>query len=289
MRVFVGGASGYIGSAVARSLKRRGHQVVGSARSKAAAERLSAAGVEPVQADLSDPASFGRAARTADAVIQTASTSDSSSPENEPKAAAAVLEAIAGAGKTFILTSGVWVYGSTGDTPVTEETPPRPLAIVAWRPAHEQVVLRAPKTRGVVIRPGWVYGNGGGTPGVWVGSAKNQRKVTIPGDGKSRWSTVHVDDLAELYALALEKATPGAVFNGTSGEVITTGDMGRAIARRHAAELSFWPLVEARRALGPYADGLAIDQIVRSPASIGLGWKPSSVTLADDLVTGSYD
>jgi nucleoside-diphosphate-sugar epimerase len=288
MRVFIGGASGYIGSAVARSLKKHGHHVVGSARSKAAAERLTAAGVEPVQADLSDPASFGRAARSADAVIQTASTSDASSPENEPKAAAAVLEAIAGAEKTFILTSGVWVYGNTGDTPVTEETPPHPIPIVAWRPAHEQAVLRAPRTRGIVIRPTWVYGNGGGTPGVWVASAKNQHRVTIPGDGKSRWSTVHVDDLAELYALALEKAAPGTVFNGASAEVITTGDIGRTIAGRHPAELSFWPLVEARRALGPYADGIAIDQIIRSPASTALGWKPSSVTLAEDLATGSY-
>jgi nucleoside-diphosphate-sugar epimerase len=288
MRVFIGGASGFIGSAVARSLKKRGHHVVGSARSKAAAERLTAAGVEPVQADLSDPASFGRAARSADAVIQAASTFDANTPENEPKAAAAVLEAIAGAGKTFILTSGAWVYGSTGDTPVTEETPPHPIAIVAWRPRHEQAVLRAPGTRGVVIRPAWVYGNGGGTPGVWVASAKNQRRVTVPGDGKSRWSTVHVDDLAELYALALEKATPGAIYNGASTEVMTTGDIARAITRRHPAELSFWPIVEARRALGPYADGIAIDQIVRSPASIALGWKPSSVTLADDLGTGSY-
>ena len=288
MRVFVGGASGFIGSAVSRSLKRRGHEVFGSARSDAAAEKLSAAGIEPVKADLSDPASFATAARTADAIIQAASTFDARSPENEPKAAAAILEAIAGAGKTFILTSGAWVYGSSGDTPVTEETPPRPIAIVAWRPAHEQAVLRAAGTRGVVIRPGWVYGNGGGTPGVWVVSAKNQRKVTVPGDGKSRWSTVHVDDLGELYALALEKATAGSVYNGTSGEVITTGDIGRAITRRHPAELSFWPIVEARRALGPYADGIAIDQIVRSPASLALGWKPSAISLAEDLATGSY-
>jgi nucleoside-diphosphate-sugar epimerase len=288
MRVFVGGASGYIGSAVARSLKRRGHHVLGSARNEAAAEKLRAAGVEPVQADLSDAASFGRAARSADAVIQTASTSSVQSSDNEPRAAAAVLEAIAGEGKTFILTSGAWVYGSTGDTPVTEETPLRPFSLVAWRPAHEQAVLRAPKTRGIVIRPAWVYGRGGGTPGVWVSSAKDQRKVTVVGDGKSRWSTVHVDDLGELYALLLEKAPGGTVFNGASAEVITTGDAGRIVARRHTAELSFWPLEEARRTLGPYADALASDQIVRSPASLALGWKPSSVTLAEDLATGSY-
>lgn len=288
MRVFVGGASGYIGSAVARSLKRRGHHVLGSARNDAVAEKLSAAGVEPVRADLSDPESFGRAARGAEAVIQAASTSDAHSPDYEPRVAAAVLAAIAGAEKTFILTSGVWVYGSTGDAPATEQTPPHPFSLVAWRPAQEQTVLRAKKTRGVVIRPGWVYGRGGGTPGVWVASAKAQRKVTVTGDGRSRWSTVHVDDLGELYALALEKASAGAILNGTSGEVITTGDAGRIVARRHGAELTFWPLEDARRAMGPYADALAGDQVVRSPASLALGWKPTAGTLAGDLATGSY-
>jgi nucleoside-diphosphate-sugar epimerase len=288
MRVFVGGASGYIGSAVARSLKRRGHHVLGSARSDAAAEKLKAAGVEPVRADLSDAASFGRAARTADAVIQAASTSDAHSPDYEPRAAAAILEAIAGAEKTFIVTSGVWVYGPTGDTPATEETPPRPFSMVSWRPALEQAVLRAAKVRGIVIRPGWVFGRGGGTPGVWVASARTQRKVAVPGDGKSQWSPVHVDDLGELYALALEKAPAGSIYNGTSGEVITTGDVGRTIARRHGAELSLWPLEDARKALGPYADALALDQVVRSPAALALGWRPGAVTLAEDLATGSY-
>jgi len=288
MRVFVGGASGYIGSAVARSLKRRGHHVLGSARNDAAAEKLRAAGVEPVRADLSDAASFGRAAKSADAVIQAASTSDAHSPDYEPRVASAILAAIAGAEKTFIMTSGVWVYGPTGDTPATEETPPRPFSMVTWRPPMEQTVLHAGKTRGIVIRPGWVYGRGGGTPGVWVASAKARRKVVVPGDGKSRWSTVHVDDLGELYALALEKAPAGGIYNGMSGEVITTGDIGRAIARRHGAELSFWPLEDARKAMGAYADALALDQVARSPASLALGWKPTSVSLAEDLATGSY-
>src|SRR5215813_1799489 len=168
MRVFVGGATGYVGSAVARSLRRRGHHVFGSARNDAAAEKLRAAGVEPVPADLADAPSYGRAAKNADAVIQASSTSDAHSPENEPRAAAAILAAIAGTGKAFVFTSGLWVYGPTGDTPATEETPPRPLPIVAWRPAVEQAVRSAANARGIVIRPGWVYGRGGGTPGDWV-------------------------------------------------------------------------------------------------------------------------
>ncbi|HET6981603.1 MAG TPA: NAD-dependent epimerase/dehydratase family protein [Myxococcaceae bacterium] len=288
MRVFIGGASGFIGSAVARSLKRRGHEVFGSARNAATAERLREAGVEPVRADLSDAGSFGRAAKSADAIIQLASTSDAHSPEYEPRAASAVLAAITGTQKTFILTSGCWVYGGTGDTPVTEETPVRPFSMVTWRPALEQAVLRAPKIRGIVVRPGWVYGRGGGTPGVWVASAKSQRKVVIPGDGRSRWSVVHVDDLAELYALILEKAPAGTIYNGSSGEVLTTGEIGRAIARRHGAELVLWPLDDARKAMGPYADALALDQIVQSPAALALGWKPGAPSLAEDLATGSY-
>jgi len=288
MRVFVGGASGFIGSAVARSLKRRGHQILGSARNAGTAEKLREAGVEPVRADLADAESFARAARSADAIIQAASTSDAHAPEYEPRVAAAVLAAIAGTEKTFIVTSGCWVYGGTGDTPVTEETPVRPFSMVTWRPAVEQAVLHAPKTRGIVVRPGWVYGRGGGTPGVWVASAKSRHQISVPGDGKARWSVVHVDDLAELYALLLEKAPAGTIYNGASGEVLTTVDIGRAIARRHGAELVLWPLQDARKALGPYADALALDQIVQSPAALALGWKPGAPTLAEELATGSY-
>ena len=288
MRVFIGGASGFIGSAVARSLKRRGHQILGSARNTATAEKLREAGVEPVRADLSDAESFARAARSADAIIQAASTFDANSGNYEPRVATAVLAAIAGTQKTFIVTSGCWVYGATGDTPATEETPVRPFSMVTWRPPMEQAVLHASKARGIVIRPGWVSGRGGGTPGVWVASAKSQHRVSVPGDGKARWPVVHVDDLAELYALALEKAPSGAIYNGTTAEVITTGEIGRGIARRHGAELVLWPLDDARKALGPYADAIALDQVIRSPAALALGWKPGAPTLAEELATGSY-
>ncbi len=286
MRVFVAGATGYIGSAVARSLKARGHQVIGSARNDAAVEKLKAAGVEPIKADLADAPSFGRAARDADAIIQTASTADMNSPKYEPAAAHAVLEAIAGTNKPFILTSGVWVYGKTGGA--TEASPLNPFMMVAWRPAIEDAVLKAPKIRGVVVRPGIVYGRGGGIPAMFVGGAKQHKRIAIPGDGTSRWSTVHVDDLGELYALALEKAPPGALYNGTSGEVIRTEEIGRALSKRLGVEFALWPLEEARKTMGPFADALALDQVVTSPNALALGWKPSHPSLADELATGSY-
>src|SRR5262249_60168723 len=129
-------------------LKRRGHYILGSAGSDAAAEKLKAAGVEPVRADLSDAPSYGRAARNADAVIQASSTSDAHSPDYEPRAASAILAAIAGTGQAFIFTTGLWVYGPTGDTPATEETPLRPPSIVAWRPARAAPRPTAPRAPG---------------------------------------------------------------------------------------------------------------------------------------------
>ncbi|HEX7666708.1 MAG TPA: NAD-dependent epimerase/dehydratase family protein [Polyangiaceae bacterium] len=283
MRVFVGGATGYIGAAVAKALKARGHEVLGSARNEEAAKKLTAAGHTPVTADLADAASFGKAAKEADAIIQTASTSGPDSPDVEPKAARAILEAIAGTEKRFILTSGVWVYGKTDSA--TEETKTNAIPLVGWRGASEDEVMKA---GGIVVRPGIVHGHGGGIAAMFVGSAKQQKKVNVPGDGTNRWCPIHVDDLGELYAVVLEKGQKGAIYNGTSDEIITLGDVGKAIAKRHGAEYGTWPLAEAQKAMGGFADALALDQVVKSPKSRALGWAPKGITLAADLATGSY-
>ena len=289
MRIFVAGASGFIGAAVSRSLIARGHQVVGSSRNDATAEKLRAAGIEPVQADLSDADSFGRASKGADAVIQTASTNGPDSPEVEPKAVQAILAALAGSDKPFILTSGVWVYGPAGDKPSTEESPLNPPPLVAWRPAVEQTVLKAEKIKGIVIRPGVVYGHGGGIPNVFVGQTNSIGRVRVPGDGRNRWSVVHVDDLGELYALALEKSAAGGVYNGSTDESISLGQVGRAIAKTAGVPFGAWPLEEARKELGIFADTLAMDQQVRSPWSKEiLGWAPKQISFAKDLEGGSY-
>jgi nucleoside-diphosphate-sugar epimerase len=290
MRIFVGGATGFIGAAIARSLISRGHKVVGSARNEKAAEKLREAGVEPVQADLSDAASFAKAASETDGVIQAASTNDATAPDLETKATNAILEAIAGTEKPFILTSGVWVYGPTGDKPATEESPvTSPLPLVGWRIPLEQLVLKAEKIKGMVIRPGIVYGHGGGIPNVFVGQTNSIGRVRVPGDGKNRWSIVHVDDLGELYALAIDKGTSGGVFNGSSDEGISLGQVGRAIAKTAGVPFGAWPLDEARKELGPFADALSMDQSVRSPWSKEiLGWAPKGISFIKDLEGGSY-
>lgn len=283
MKIFVGGATGFIGAAIVKALRTRGHEVLGSARNADAAARVTALGATPITADLADAASFGAAATQADAIIQAASTSDQNSPSYEPKAAHAIVEAIKGTQKPFVLTSGVWVYGSTKGA--TEITPTNPIPLVAWRIPSEQEVLGA---GGIVIRPAIVHGHGRGIPAMLVGGAKKDKRVTVVGDGKNVWPAVHVDDLGELYALLIEKGERGTIYNGTSGEHETTETLARIVAKRFGADYATWPVEEAQRTMGFFADALALDQTITSPRSLALGWKPTGPKLVDELATGSY-
>ncbi|WP_448956711.1 NAD-dependent epimerase/dehydratase family protein [Labrys neptuniae] len=113
-----------------------------------------------------------------------------------------MLEAQRGTGKRFVYTSGSLVYGSTGDKSATEDTPLEPVEMVRWRQALEREILAAEAegVHPVVIRPAWVYGNGGGAAMMMVAAAKEHGAALHVGDGQNRWSTVHADDLADLYA-----------------------------------------------------------------------------------------
>jgi nucleoside-diphosphate-sugar epimerase len=216
MKVFLTGATGYIGSAVAERLRSAGHQLSGLARSDAAAGRLNAAGIRPTRGDFSDPASVGSAARSADGVISLATTYD---PAIDGPAIDAILEALAGSKEPFVYTSGIWSHGDTGGKVVDESTPPTPAALVQWRQAVEDRVREGARRgiRTVVIRPAIVYGRGGGIPAGFVQSAREEGAARYVGTGENRWPFVHVDDLADLYLLALERAPAGSLLLGVSG------------------------------------------------------------------------
>jgi hypothetical protein len=153
MNVFLTGATGYIGTAVAERLRSAGHDVTGLARSDTAAGRLRAAGITSVRGDFSDPASVGSAARAADGVISMATTYD---PSIDGPAIDVMLEGLAGSNKPFIYTSGIWSHGDTGGKVVDETTPPKPAELVRWRQAVEQRVIDGARRgiRTVVIRAG---------------------------------------------------------------------------------------------------------------------------------------
>ncbi|MGH9681494.1 MAG: NAD-dependent epimerase/dehydratase family protein, partial [Candidatus Acidiferrales bacterium] len=202
MNVFITGATGYIGSAVAKVLQESGHKVSGLARSSEKAKQLEGLGIAAHLGDLKKPETVAEWVRTADAVIHTANTNDGSAAQWDIASVRAILKAMEGTRKTFLYTSGVWVLGSTGDKVADERTPVNPTPIVAHRPSLEQEIL-AFKDRGVrtiVIRPAVVYGRGGGMLNMFLQSARESGAASFVGDGRSRWCFVDVDDLARLYA-----------------------------------------------------------------------------------------
>lgn len=294
MRVLVTGATGLIGGAVARRLKAGGHEIVGLARSEASAGKLAGEGYTVVRGELSDPASVASAAQAADAVVHAASSNDRDMAAHDEMATRAIIEALRGTGKRFVYTSGCFVYGSTGDVPATEDRPLTPLALVRWRQGLEGEILAASAERvhPIVIRPAWVYGNRGGTAMMMIGSAKNDDVARYVGDGQNRWSTVHADDLADLYALSLEHAAPGSIFNGAHGTAEPLIAIARAASEGAGAggRVESWPIEEARQTLGEFADAIACEQVISGEkAKRELGWRPSRPSIVDELLSYSTE
>lgn len=291
MRVFVTGATGYIGSAVCAAVKKRGHDVVGLARSPASAEKLKAAGVHPVMGSLRDHGVLHEMTHDADAVIHCAFEMSPEGARLEAEALDAMLGAVDSDHEAFIYTSGVWVYGDTAGKTIDETAPLNPIALVAWRPAHERKVQDAQKheLRTIVIRPGLVYGGSGGLVAMMIGQAR-QHQLVIVGDGKNHWPMVRVDALAELYALALERAPADSLYNGVSGESVAYGDLARAASRVAGGDgtVQHVPLEQARGMIGPFADALALDQrISGAKATQELQWHAQRPGVLEELSSGA--
>ena len=290
MKVFLTGATGYIGSVVAEKLQEAGHSVVGLARSDESARELRDHGYDVQRGDLTDAAALKEAARATHGTIHAAATGGPDQGEVDRQAVDALLEALEGSGKPFVYTDGVWVLGNTGDSAADEETPLDPVDLVAWRPAVVERVLGA-DLHGVAIRPANVYGRGGSTVAMLVDAGRKHGVVRYIGDGEQQWSFVHVDDVADLYVRALEDAPAGTLLHAAHPPSYSMKTVAEAAS--HAAgdgvKTESWPLEEAREELGPFADALALDQKVSaSRAKSLLGWEPKGPDVLDDLRTGSY-
>jgi nucleoside-diphosphate-sugar epimerase len=291
MNVFLTGGTGLVGSAVLRALLADGHTVSALARTDDSAQALERAGAQAVRGDLNDAAGLADVARAADGVIHTAAKSDGTDAQSDAALLDAVLPALAGTGKPYVHTSGVWVHGSGV---VDEDTPSDPPQLTSWRPPLDARVLAAAADgiRSVVIAPGIVHGHGGGLPNVVrSGPRTDDGALVLPGSGDQHWTTVHDDDLGRLYALALVGAEPGSYFLGVSGSNPTVREIGIAADRGAGGDGrvvgSSDEETEAR--LGPLAGALDLDQQASGArARSELGWAPTGPTLTEDLQTGSY-
>jgi nucleoside-diphosphate-sugar epimerase len=288
MNVFLTGASGYIGGVVAEKLLAAGHSVMGLARSEESARKLEAVGVCPVPGNLRDVVGLASSAREADGVIHAGTEWG---PERGPvdrTAAAVMTEALADSGKPFVYTSGNWLHGNTGDAVVHDDAPVDPPAAVAWRPEVERLVLDATErgVRSIVIRPAEVYGRGGGLAGEFVKAGKENGVVRYVGDGENYWSFVHVEPLARLYVLALERARPGAILLAAAGPQYRVRTIAGAAAAAcgGSTRAESWPAEEARKTLGDLVDGLIQNQRLASErAQRELGWNPAAPSVLEEI------
>ncbi len=288
MRIFVTGATGHVGFHVALAFRRAGHHVSGLTRSEAGANRLDRHEIRPVVGLLQDPGSW-KGAEDASVLVHAASDAAADMWAVD-RAAVDALLALAGRGaspKTLLYTSGVWLYGSTGDRVADETTPIAPLPMSLPRAETEKRVLSAAGVRSLVMRPGCVYGYGGSLTAMWfAGAAKGALEVV--GDGHNRWATVHADDCANAYARAASSGLSGEIFNVTDRSRAPVRRLVTAAARAASfkGEIRWIPLEDARKIMGGFADALALDQHVDSRKAVArLGWQPAHGGFEDEVET----
>jgi nucleoside-diphosphate-sugar epimerase len=282
MRIFLTGATGYVGSAVMDALLRSGHEVTALVRDPEKGERISRRGVKPLIGELSKPASYAAVAEAADSIVHAAFEYSKRGQKIDRQAIDALLGAAArrAAAKqpaAFVYTSGVSVLGDTQGR-AAEDAPVNPPPFVAWRPEHEKLVLDASKNgiRTAVIRPGIVYGGARGIIGDLLKDAANGL-VRVVGTGRNHWPCIYDRDLADLYVRVATMDDAAGVFHANDEADERVTDIVEAIASqaRMRPDVRHVPMAEARAKMGGHAEMLALDQIVRSPRARALGWSPT--------------
>lgn len=284
MKILLTGATGYIGSSVLRVLRAHGHEVIAPVRSEASARAAETSGATAVVGDITDPAWLTPLLQGADAAIHTAAPGDGTAAAFDGAVADAVIATFAGTEKPYIHTGGLWIHGPSDD--LTEETPFDPPALVAWRADVESRLEDAGLVLSIV-EPGIVYGHGAGIPASLADAPTDtDGRLIVVGDGTQHWPTVHVDDLAELYARVIAAPSPAGRILGLSGDNPTVAELGAAFAGGPVVPEG----ADASRArLGAaYADALMLDQQGSGAKARSLGWEPTRPSLIDDIRSGSY-
>ncbi|MDQ0668504.1 NAD-dependent epimerase/dehydratase family protein [Pseudomonas sp. SDT2931_S440] len=291
MKIFLTGANGFVGGSVAHHLIAQGHSVRGLLRDPQKAGRLQAQGITPVIGSLDDRQLLIDEARQADAVIDAANSDHAGAVD-------AFIEALRGSGKLLIHTSGSSIIGddALGNTLsehiFDEDTP---FIIEAPKQARYDIDLRMMAAadqgiRSVVICPSNIYGVGHGLTDhsfqlpFLMARARETGVMRIVGAGVNRWSNVHIDDVAKLFLLAVEKAPAGAFYFLENGEASFI-DMAAALAKRmNLSAVQSWPAEEAEQHWDPmhvhYTFGTN-SRVKAKRARAELGWAPRHASILD--------
>jgi nucleoside-diphosphate-sugar epimerase len=290
MRVFVTGATGFIGSAVVKQLIEAGHGVTGLVRSDAGAQSLTAAGAEVHRGDVTDLESLRSGAANADAVIHTAFNHDFSrfkeNCEIDRKAIEALGAALAGSDRLLMVTSGTGISSSGPGIPVTEDDAPVSSEVVP-RGATEEAAA-AVASRGVrvaVMRLAQIHDTvKQGLVTYAIQMAREKGVSAYVGDGQNRWPAAHRIDTAHLYRLALEKGEGGIRYHAAAEEGISVKDIAEAIGRGLKLPVVSIAPEEAAAHFGWLAHFAARDLPASSAKTRKrLGWSPTGPGLLTDL------
>lgn len=283
-KILITGITGYIGGTVAQKLLDKNYLVIGLIRNDSQAKELEAAGIETIVGNIHDETVLRNAISNADAVIHNADSAD------DAYVADGIVNALEGSGKTFIFTSGSAIFGGKengekSDFVFTEDIPLQPRLEMASRVLINQYILLAAKKniRSIVIVPTMVYGEG-------LGIKKNS--IQLPalinfsqekgfgvyfGKGENSWSNIHIEDLADLYVLALEKAKAGSLYYAENGSS-TIKNLAEKISERFNLQPAQSVTVqEAVNTFGPAGGyfGFASNSLCSADkARIELNWKP---------------